>query len=176
MSQQNCEFRARGAYLCCNICPRRDTDERMYQMYSLQHALGKLIVDDSRFIGTTMGRLREAQLNTTPSATTHGLSPIVRSAWHHRLRRPRWGTAGYGAEQGRAVRRNAVRHRRPPAQAGPRAAAEAARHIVTKPHQPRTYRDEGCERASVAVGRSMHPAGASTSGRHWPWTQMESRA
>ena len=33
-----------------------------------------------------MSRLGEAQLNTTPSATTHDLSPIVLSAWHRWLR------------------------------------------------------------------------------------------
>jgi hypothetical protein len=53
--------------------------------------------------------------------------------------------------------------RRPNRGCGPRAAAEAARHNVTKPHQPRTYRDAGraSERASGAAGRSTRQAGAS---------------
>ena len=66
--------------------------------------------------------------------------------------------------------------RRPSRGCGPRAAAEATRHNVTKPHRPRTYRDAGRERASGAAGRSTRQAGASTSRRHWPWTRMESRA
>jgi hypothetical protein len=66
--------------------------------------------------------------------------------------------------------------RRPNRGCGPRAAAEATRHNVTKPHRPRTYRDAGRERASGAAGRSTRQAGASTSRRHWPWTRMESRA
>jgi hypothetical protein len=59
---------------------------------------------------------------------------------------------------------------------GPRAAAEAARRNVTKPHRPRTYRDAGRERASGAESRSTRQAGASTSRRHWLRTQNESRA
>ena len=66
--------------------------------------------------------------------------------------------------------------RRPNRGCGPRAAAEANRHNVTKLHRPRTYRDAGRERTSGAAGRSTHQAGASTSRRHWPWTRMESRA
>ena len=66
--------------------------------------------------------------------------------------------------------------RRPNRGCRPRAAAEATRHNVTKPHRPRTYRDAGRERASGAAGRSTRQAGASTSRRHWPWTRMESRA
>ena len=77
-----------------------------------------------------------------------------------RLRRSRGGAAW----------RNAVLHRRPQ--------AEATRRNVTKPHRPRTYRDEGRERASGAAGRSTRQAGASTSRRRWLrlWTRMESRA
>jgi hypothetical protein len=60
-----------------------------------------------------MGRLGEARLDTTPSATTHGLSPVVLSARHRRLRRPRWGTAVHGAEPGRSC--SAQRHSAPPA-------------------------------------------------------------
>ena len=49
--------------------------------------------------------------------------------------------------------------RRPNRGCGPLAAA--ARHNVTKPHRPRTYRDAGRERASGAAGRSTRQAGAS---------------
>jgi hypothetical protein len=66
--------------------------------------------------------------------------------------------------------------RRPNRGRGPRAAAEAARHNVTKPHRPRSHWDAGRERAMGAAGRSTHQAGASTSRRHWLWTRMESRA
>ena len=113
-----------------------------------------------------MGRLGEARLNTTPSVTTHGLSPIVRSARHCRLRRPRWGTAGHGAEPGEELlgaTPYGTADRRPNRGSGPRAAAEATRHNVTKPHRLRTYRDAGGERAFGAAGQSMHQAGASTS-------------
>ena len=48
---------------------------------------------------------------------------------------------------------------------GLRAAAEATRHNVTKPHRPRTYWDVGREQASGAAGRSTRQAGASTSRR-----------
>ena len=65
--------------------------------------------------------------------------------------------------------------RRPNRGCGPRAAAEATRH-VTKPHRLRTFRDAGRERASGAAGRSTRQAEASTSRRYWPWTRMESRA
>ena len=126
-----------------------------------------------------MGRLGEARLNTTPSVTTHGLSPIVRSTRHRRLRRPRWGTAGHRAEPGRsclAQTLDGTAGRRPNRGGGLRAAAEATRHNVTKPHRPRTNRDAGRERASGAAGRSTRQAGASTSRRHWLWTRMESRA
>ena len=63
--------------------------------------------------------------------------------------------------------------RKPNRGCGLRAAAEPARHNVTKPHLPRTYLDAGRERASRGAGRSMHQAGASTSSRHWQWTRME---
>ncbi len=46
--------------------------------------------------------------------------------------------------------------RRPKRGCGPRAASEAARHNVTKPHHQRTYRDAGRERASGAASRSKH--------------------
>ena len=66
--------------------------------------------------------------------------------------------------------------RRPNQGCGPRAAAEATRRNVTKPHRPRTYRDAGREWASGAAGHSTRRAGASTSRRHWPWTRMDLRA
>ena len=66
--------------------------------------------------------------------------------------------------------------RRPNRGCWPRAAAEATRHNVTKPHRPRTYRDAGRERASGAAGQSTRQAGASSSRRYWPWTRMESWA
>ena len=47
---------------------------------------------------------------------------------------------------------------RRPNRGEPRAAAEAARHNVTKPHRPRTYRDAGRERAAGAAGWSMRQA------------------
>ncbi len=65
---------------------------------------------------------------------------------------------------------------RPNQECGPRAAAEAAQHNVTKPHQLRTLRDAGSEWASGATGRSKCQAGASTSRRHWLWTRKELRA
>ena len=129
-----------------------------------------------------MGRLGEARLNTTASVTTHGLSPIVRSARHRRLRRPRWGTAsaGHGAEPGRSC--SAQCCTAPPA-AGPTGAAGCGpqRKLPgamqpSLPHRLLTYRDAGRERASGAAGRSTCQAGASTSRRPWPWTRMESRA
>ncbi len=46
--------------------------------------------------------------------------------------------------------------RRPNRGCGPRAAAEAARHNVTKPHRPRTNRDAGRKWASGAASRSKH--------------------
>ena len=113
--------------------------------------------------GTTMGRLGEARLNTTQSATTHGLSPIVRSARIAGYADPMgdcgsWGGAG---EELLCVTLDGT------AGAGPTgAAAEANRHNVTKPHRPRTYRDAGREWASGAAGRSTRQAGASTSRRH----------
>ena len=44
--------------------------------------------------------------------------------------------------------------RRPNRGCGPRVVAEAARHNVTQPHLPRTYRDAGRERASGAASHS----------------------
>ena len=66
--------------------------------------------------------------------------------------------------------------RRPNRGCGPRVAAEASRHNVTKPHRLRTYRDASRERASGAASRSTCQAGASTSRCHWSRTQKESRA
>jgi hypothetical protein len=132
------------------------------------------------------GQLGEARLNTTPSATTHGPSPIVLSARHRRPRRLRWGcnrgTASHEAEQGRSSA-----GRRPNLGCGPRAAAEATRHNLTKPHRPRPYLDAGRERASGAAGRSTRQAGASTSrplavdsdgvaGLRWTGGGVESRS
>ena len=48
--------------------------------------------------------------------------------------------------------------RRPNRGCGPRAAAAAARHNVTKPRRPQTYRDTGREQASGAAGWSMRQA------------------
>ena len=44
--------------------------------------------------------------------------------------------------------------RRPNRGCRPRAAAEATRHNVTKPHRPRTHLDAGRKRASGAAGLS----------------------
>ena len=109
------------------------------------------------------------------------VSPIVLVARHRRLRRPRWGTAGHGAEPGRscsALRRSAPLAADPAGAAGrgPRATAEAARHNVTKLHRPRTYRDAGRERALGAASRSTRQARASTSRCHWSRIQKELRA
>ena len=84
-----------------------------------------------------------------------------------------WGGAG---EELLGATLDGTAGRRPNRGCGPRAAAEATRHNVTKPHRPRTYRDAGRERALGAAGRSTRQAGASTSRRHGPWTRMESRA
>ena len=115
-----------------------------------------------------MGRLGEAQLNTTPSATTHALSPIVRSARYRRLRRPRWGTAGHKAEPGRsclAQTLDGTAGRRPNRGCGPRAAAEATRHNVTKPHRPRTWLRERW--VGVRVKPEQAPQGATGRGLGW---------
>ena len=86
-----------------------------------------------------------------------------------------WPWGGAGEELlGATLDGNAGR--RPNRGCGPRAAAEATLHNLTKPHRPQTYRDAGRERASGAAGRSTRQAGASTSRRHWQWTRMESRA
>jgi hypothetical protein len=84
-----------------------------------------------------------------------------------------WGGAG---EELLGATLDGTAGRRPNRGCGPRAAAEATRHNVTKPHRLRTYRDAGRERASGAAGRSTRQAGASTSRLHGPWTRMESRA
>ena len=88
---------------------------------------------------------------------------------------PNGGLRAMGRSRGGAARRNAdgTAGRRPNRGCGPRAAAEATRHNVTKPHRPQTYRDAGRERA-LGAGRSTRQAGASISKRHWPWTRMES--
>jgi hypothetical protein len=97
---------------------------------------------------------------------------------------PRWGTVtagqcgpwGGAGEDLLCATLYGTAGRRPNRGWWPRAAADAARHNVTKSHRPRTYRDAGRERASAAAGRSMRQAGASTSTRHWPCTRIESRA
>ena len=100
-----------------------------------------------------MGRLGEGRLNTTPSVTAHGLSPIVRTARQLGIAGcagPDGGLQAIGRSRGGAARRDAVRHRRPQAQPGLRAAGrggrlppEATWHNVTKPHRPRTNRAAG---------------------------------
>ncbi len=108
----------------------------------------------------------------------HGLHPIVLSARHYRLRRPRWATAGacgpWGGlgtgEELLAATLFGTTGSRPNRGCGPRAAARAARHNVTKPHRLRTYQDAGRERASGAASRITRQARARTSRRHWPWT------
>jgi hypothetical protein len=85
-----------------------------------------------------------------------------------------WGGAG---EELLGATPSGAAGRRPNRGCGPRAAAGAARHNVTKPHRPRTYRDAGRERASGAASLSMCQAGgASTSRRHWSRTRKESWA
>jgi hypothetical protein len=123
---------------------------------------------------TSLGRLGEARLNTTPLATTHVMSPIVSSAGHSRLRRPRWGTAGRAGEELLGAMLTCTAGRGPKRICWPRAAAEAAKQNATKPHRMRTYWDAGRERAQGAAGTCQ--AGASTPRRHWPWTRMDSRA
>ena len=64
-----------------------------------------------------------------------------------------WGGAG---EELLGATLDGTAGRRPNRGCGPRAAAEATRRNVTKPHRPRTYRDAGRERASGAASRSKH--------------------
>ncbi len=66
--------------------------------------------------------------------------------------------------------------RRPNRGCGPRAAAGAVLHNVTKPHLPRTYRDVGRKWASGAASLSTCQAGACTSRCHWSRTRKESQA
>ncbi len=115
---------------------------------------------------------------TMPSATTHGLYPIVLFARHRRLHRPRWGTAGHEEEPGKKLSASpfGAAGCRPNRGCRPRVAAEAAWHIVTKPHLLQTYRDAGSEWASGAARRSMCQAGASASRCSWSGTRKESRA
>ena len=65
---------------------------------------------------------------------------------------PDGGLRAMGRSRGGAALRNAVRSgtagRRPNRGCGPRTAAEATRHNVTKPHRPRTHQDAGREWAS----------------------------
>ncbi len=61
-----------------------------------------------------------------------------------------WG--GAGGELGSTLFGNAGS--RPNRGCGKRAAAEASRRTVTKPHRPRTYRDAGRERALGAASRA----------------------
>ena len=115
-----------------------------------------------------MGRLGEARLNTTPSVTMHVLSPIVRSARHRRLRRPRWGTAGHGAEPGRS---SAAQRWTAPPVAGPTGAAgrEPRRklpgttcpsHIDRGPTGTRAVSGLRERRAGVRVKPEQAPQGA----------------
>ena len=119
-----------------------------------------------------MGRLGEARLNTTPLVTTHGLSPIVRSARHRRLRRPRWGTAGHGAEPGRSC--SAQRWTAPPA-AGPTGTAGRGprrklpgttrpSHIDRGPTGTRAVSGLRERRAGVRVKPEQAPQGATGRG------------
>ena len=122
-----------------------------------------------------MGRLGETRLNTSPSATTHVLSPIVRSARHRRLRRPRWGTAGHGAEPGRTC--SAQRWTAPPA-AGPTGAAGRGprrklpgttwpSHIDRGPTGTRAVSGLWERRAGVRIKPEQAPQGASGRGLGW---------
>ena len=120
-----------------------------------------------------MGRLGEARLNTSPSVTTHGLSPIVRSARHRRLRRPRWGTAVHGAEPGRSC--SAQRYSAPPAAGPTGAAGRGPRRKLPGTTWP-NHIDLGPTGTWAVSGlQERRQAGASTSRRHGPWTRMESR-
>ena len=56
----------------------------------------------SCFTGSGLPWPTRVRLNATPSAITHVLSPIVRSARHRRHCRPLWGTAGHGAQPERS--------------------------------------------------------------------------
>ena len=108
-----------------------------------------------------MGRLGEARLNTTPSVTTmHVLSPIVALLGIAGYADPDGGLLAMGRSRGGAARRNAGRCR-PNRGCGPRAAAEATWHNVTKPHRPLTYWDAGRGWASGAAGLSTHASSRS---------------
>ena len=85
-----------------------------------------------------------------------------------------WGRAGEELLGAPPLDGNAGR--RPNRGCGPRSAAAATWHNVTKQHRPRNYRDAGRERALGAADQSTRQAGASTSRRHWQWTRMESLA
>ena len=123
---------------------------------------------------------RASGLNPSPSDSTQRASGLGRPSplgpCRNLARKQRdcgrWG--GAGKELLGATLYGTAGHR-PNRGCGPRAAAEATWHNVTKPHRKRTYRDAGRERASGAAGQSMRQAGASTSRRHWPWTRMELR-
>jgi hypothetical protein len=125
-----------------------------------------------------VGRLGEAQLDTTPSRLRMvclRLYSLLGIAGYAGLD---GGLRAMGRSRGGAARRKpfGTAGRRPNRGCGPRAAAGAARHNITKPHQPRTYRDAGRERASGAASPSKCQAGASTSRCHWSRTRKESRA
>ena len=83
-----------------------------------------------------------------------------------------WGGAG---EELLGATLDGAAGRRPNQGCGPRAAAEATRRNVTKPHRPRTYRDAGRECASGAAGRragvrvepEQAPQGATGRGLGW---------
>ena len=129
-----------------------------------------------------MGRLGEGQLNTTPSVTAHGLSPIVRTARNRRLRRPRWGTAGHGAESGRSC--SAQRCTAPPAAGptgaagrGPRRKAAAGSYLAQRDQATSTAHQPGRGpravsglregRAGVRVKPEQAPQGATGRGLGW---------
>ena len=124
-----------------------------------------------------MGRLGEARLNTTPSVTTHGLSPIVRSARHRRLRRPRLGTAGHRA--GRSC--SAQRWMALPA-AGPTGAAgrgprrklpgtTGPSHIDRGPTGTRAVSGLRERRATVLVHVKQEQAPQGATGRGLGWSR-----
>ena len=94
---------------------------------------------------------------------------------------PDGGLRATGRSRGGAARRNAVRHSRPQAQPGLRAAGrggrlspEATWHNVNKPHRPRAHLAAGPELASGGAGRSavrvkpeQAPQGATGRGLGW---------
>ena len=131
-----------------------------------------------------MGRLGEARLNTTPLVTMHVMSPIIRSARHRRLCRPRWGTAGHGAEPGRscsAQRRTAPQAADPTGAAGrgPRRKLPGTTrpsHIDRGPTGTRAVSGLRERRAGVRVKPEQAPQGATGRGLGWiRWPQVDRR-